>query len=520
MESDNISKMYWRKRLFLFLLLATAFRLSAQLPNGSVAPNFTAQDIMGKTHNLYNILDSGKIVILEISATWCAPCWVYHTSHALQDLYAAHGPAGDDKLRVFWIEGDPNTNLNCLYGPAGCNGGSAGNFVAGTKYPILDNTAIANSFQITYYPSIFVVCPNKKTYEVDPISADALWEKARQCPVAFGANNAGVFQYNTGTELYELCGTQAFAPSFALTNLGSTPLTAATIELEWNSNTLQTLQWTGYLSTYGEAAISFATQNLSNSGTLKTTIKNINNGVNDDDFSNNVRNDNFALAQNFNTTQVLLKIRTDNYGEETYWEVRDDNGGVLAHGGNQDVGPDGGGAFPLGTPIGPGAYPNLALIRDTLDLPTNGCYSIHFSDAYGDGICCDFGIGYYKLYNLDNPTAPLIVGDEFEDYSRRAFGAGTVSATQNLTDDIAVQVFPNPASDFLNIDIESPLASEITGTIFNALGQLQHRFSVEKSTLGGTDWQFPLSGWPDGVYFICLKIGDRSLTKTFVVRKL
>jgi len=509
--------MSWRKLLFPFLFVALAFRLSAQLTDGSVAPDFIAQDIMGQTHHLYDILDSGKIVILEISATWCPPCWVYHTSHALQDLYAEHGPAGDDKLRIFWVEGDPATNLNCLYGTAGCNGGSAGNYVAGTPYPILDNSAIANDYQITYFPSIFVICPNKISYEVDPLNTEGLWAKASQCPVALGTNNAGIFKHSSGTELHELCGTQDLGPSFALTNLGNAPLTAATIELKWNNNVVQTLQWTGNLPTYGEAPVTFANQSLSNTGILKTTITNINNGTGDDDFSNNVHNDNFSLATQFNTTQVLLKIRTDNYGEETYWELRDDLGLVLEHGGNQDIGPNGGSGFPLGTPIGPGTYPSLTIIRDTLELPANGCYSIHFSDAYGDGICCDFGTGYYRLYNFDNPATPLIFGGEFGAYSRRAFGAGAVSATSDLTQNVGLQLFPNPASDFLRIEIEAIPNVEISGHVFNSLGQLQHEFPSEKAEIGGNDWRLPVFNWPSGLYFLQLKIDGKPITRTFVV---
>lgn len=499
--------------------LVLALRLSAQLPDAAFAPDFTAQDITGQTHHLYDILDSGKIVVMEISATWCGPCWVYHTSNALENLYQAHGPAGDDKLRVFWVEGDPTTNLNCIYGPAGCNGGSAGNYVAGTTFSIFDNAAIADSFQITYYPSLFVICPNKKTYEVDPLNASDLWEKAQQCPVASGTNNAGIFQYELGTELTELCGVQELTPNFALTNLGLSPLTAASIELKWNNNTVQNIQWSGYLPTYGEALVSFANQGVSNTGILKTTITNINNGTGDDDFSNNVRNDHFSLAQQFNTTQILLKIRTDNYGYETYWEVRDDFGVVLEHGGNEEVGPNGGGEFPLGVPLGPGTYPDLTIIRDTIELPANGCYSIHFSDAYGDGMCCDFGNGYYKLYNLDNPGTPLISDGEFANYSRHAFGAGAVSTTQETAQVAGVQMFPNPALDFLNIEIETLLATEISGNVFNALGQLRHSFLPEKAMPGGNNWHLSLSGWPEGVYFLQLKMGGENLTRAFVVGK-
>jgi serine/threonine protein kinase HipA of HipAB toxin-antitoxin module len=49
--------------LFTALLLATVS--SAQLPDGSIAPDFTATDIDGVEHNLYDLLDEGKKVILE-----------------------------------------------------------------------------------------------------------------------------------------------------------------------------------------------------------------------------------------------------------------------------------------------------------------------------------------------------------------------------------------------------------------------------------------------------------------------
>lgn len=516
-EMDKISKMNWRKHLVIWGLLIGAFRLPAQLPNGSIAPNFTAQDITGQTHVLYDLLNAGKIVVLEISATWCPPCWVYHNSNALQELYNTHGPSGDDKLRVLWVEGDPNTNLNCLYGPAGCVGGTAGNYVAGTSYPIIDNAAIASAYQISYYPTIYIICPNKKTYEVQPLPAEELWEKAQHCPVAHGTNNAGIYQYSTGMDLSEICGTQEITPTFALTNLGSAALTEATVELRWNNDLVQTLQWSGYLGTYAEAPIFFESLSISDNGLLKTTITNINNGTGDDDTSNNVRNDAFTRAAQFSTTQVLLKLRTDNYPEETYWELRNEYGTVLDFGGNTLVGANGGGAFPLGPPIGPGTYPKLTIIRDTLNLPSNGCYSIHFSDGYGDGMCCGFGAGYYRLYNLDNPGVAIISGGEFGAYSRRGFGAGSLSSTEQPLQLADIQVYPNPASDVLHIAVDAPVGKDISGNVFNTLGQLQHRLPLEKAETGGNDFLLPLADWPTGLYYLHLKIGETSVTRAFVV---
>ncbi|HLP93215.1 MAG TPA: T9SS type A sorting domain-containing protein [Saprospiraceae bacterium] len=498
----------------IFLMVV---RLSAQLPSGATAPDFVAQDIYGQTHHLYDILESGKIVLIEISATWCAPCWVYHTSQALQDLYAEHGPQGDDKLRVFWVEGDPSTNINCIFGEPGCNGGTAGNYTQGVDYPILDNAAIANAFQISYYPSLFVICPNKRVYEVEPLGPEDLWEKANQCPVAYGNTNAGIFEYYSGTQLDEICGFQEIAPNFLLTNLGSSPLTQATIELSWNNNTVQTLSWTGNLYTYGEANIQFAPLTVSNSGTLSVNVSGINNGAGDEDLANNVRSDNFSQAKSFNTTQVVLKLRTDNFGEETYWEVRDDWGSVLEFGGNQEVGPNGGGAFPLGVLPGPGAYPSLTIIRDTLDLPANGCYSLHISDGYGDGMCCNFGSGYYRLYNLNDPTTPIISGGEFDNYDRRAFGAGVLTSTDSPAELQQLALFPNPASTELYIELETPEVIPVSFRIYNAYGQLF--WTLEEPSAARGLWQAPTVDWPAGVYFLQASAGNQRTVRVFMVEK-
>lgn len=498
---------YWVFFLFFWLFAQT---VGAQLPSGSVAPDFMVTDINGQQQHLYDALNDNKIVILEISATWCPPCWAYHQSQALQDFYAIHGPDGDDKARVFWVEGDPSTNLACIYGQSGCNSSSSGNFVAGTQYPILNSAAIANAYQISYYPSIFVICPNKRLFEVDPLSAEELWEMAQACPVASGANNAGIFSHDPGYDLPEICNTVELSPAFTMINLGTAPLTSANIIIKWDNVTVQSINWTGYLPTYGEAEIKFDSFLVHDAGSLNTVISSINNNAGDDDFSNNYINNNFSGSKHFEQTRVVLKIRTDNYGYETYWELHDDLGNVLEHGGNQLVGPNGGGAFPLGVGIGPGSYPSNTLIKDTLELPAGACYSIHFVDAYGDGMCCDYGNGYFKLYNIDNPALPIIFEGEFKAYDRHAFSAGALSSSSKdlFTADIDVQLFPNPASEVLNIDIETVRPENLKLKVVNALGQRVLQRASEQLKAGSNSLQLRLDGLPDGLYFLDLSTGN------------
>lgn len=167
--------------LLISLCLLTSLAAFAQLPPGSTAPNWTMTDINGTSHTLYNYLDNEKVVFLDFSATWCGPCWNYHNTHAFKDLYNMYGPPGSNKVMAFMIEGDEDTNTACLYGPTGCVGGTQGNWVSGTPYPIIDDHTMVSAYGIGYYPTIYGVCPDKKIYEVGQVPEQQLWDFAKGC---------------------------------------------------------------------------------------------------------------------------------------------------------------------------------------------------------------------------------------------------------------------------------------------------------------------------------------------------
>lgn len=508
-----------------FLILLFAHRLSAQLPDGAIAPDFQATDINGQTWKLYDLLAQDKVVLLEISATWCAPCWSYHKSKAMQNCYAAHGPSGDDRLRVLFVEGDPGTNIDCLYGLPTCTIGSPGDWVTGTNFPIIDNAYIADLYQIKYYPTIFAICPNKKVYEIGQLTSSELWQKALTCPVANGSHNAGIFDYSPGTELREICDTLPVSPHFNLINLGSNPLTSASIDLKWNAQTVQHIDWSGNLSLYGETLIRFDSLSIAQPGQLVVSVTQVNDTPYEADTTNNIRSDVFKTSTTFSSQEILLRIRTDNFGEETYWELRDETGKVLDSGGNKAVGPNGGG-IPWGIENGPGAYDDNALIRDTLLLPAGGCYSLHFVDAYGDGICCEYGTGYYRLYNLNSPTSILLSGGDFGEYDHRAFGAQpSIVSLDNLPTaqpGLDLWLYPNPATEVLHIDAITPKPTEIQFAVFNAMGQLVQEVDPKQCTpsADGQALRLDIQGFPQGLYVLRAATASGEVrSQTFVITR-
>ena len=193
-----------KKNLFFTLtaLLFTLFSYQAksQLADGTIAPDWTLKDINGVSYHLYDYLNAGKTVVIDISATWCGPCWNYHTSGALDAFYTAHGPSGDNTAMVFFIEGD-QSSLACIQGTGSSCGNSAGatqgNWTTGVAYPIIptyapNGNAVCTAYNITYFPTCYMICPaDKRIKDVDQYTTAQLNTAMAACPSLTVAPVAG-----------------------------------------------------------------------------------------------------------------------------------------------------------------------------------------------------------------------------------------------------------------------------------------------------------------------------------------
>jgi SprB repeat/Secretion system C-terminal sorting domain len=204
------------KVIFSVLLCGLLCHASqAQLNNGATAPNWMMSDINGNSHTLYDYLNNGKAVVLDFSAAYCPSCWSYHSSQALKNFYNTRGPsAANYQAHVFFIELLPNNTTGCLYGPSGggtpyqpCTGsGSAGNWVSGTPYPIIDNSSQNGPYNIASYPTILMVCPNKATYAIGTQTAAQLDNSMQTlCGITPGGGSASPLSYQVSNVTHNSC---------------------------------------------------------------------------------------------------------------------------------------------------------------------------------------------------------------------------------------------------------------------------------------------------------------------------
>lgn len=172
-----------RKQIrLLAVALFASFHSFAQIQDGSTAPDFTFTDINGNTHNLYSYLDQGKYVAIDISATWCLPCWNYHEENVMDSLYELHDAPGDNTWKVLFIEADGTTNSDDLNG---LTTASQGNWVQNSNYTIIDPPTgvplsnFSNAYELSFYPTFFLICPDKRVFQTGlngPRPTVEMWE--------------------------------------------------------------------------------------------------------------------------------------------------------------------------------------------------------------------------------------------------------------------------------------------------------------------------------------------------------
>ena len=465
---------------------------SAQLPDGSIAPDFTATDIDGVEHNLYDLLDEGYQVILDFSATWCGPCWSYHEAGTLQDLYETYGPDGTNEIRIFMLESDDTTTDADLNGTGG---NTQGDWVTGTTYPIIDNASnIFDSYSNTYYPTIYTVCPSRILSESGQASIAGHTEvfQSNACAAASLPNDAALVSYTGETVA---CGDSPITLSVNLMNQGLENLTSCTITAYDGTTAVGSTDWSGSLETYAIEDVVVTTTALDGSTDFDFTITS-----SDDNADNNSATSGMVNVSEQTTNNIRFTLLTDAYPGEISWGVYDENGNAVEEvNGYADQGAE--------------------FIYD-MNLPF-GCYVFRIADAFGDGLHASWynGTGPDGSFSLDamdgnNVDQNLITYASPDEYAfiEFPFEVTSVSSVDEASLMETVAMFPNPTQGFTNVQFSSAKAGRATLEVLNLIGE--RVISQDFGTLPAGEHRLALDlgSVKAGIYLVNLNAGGETST--------
>lgn len=478
------------RTLLASLSLTVATMANAQL--------WTATDIQGVSHTLQDHLDEGRAVLVDVSAHWCGPCWSLHNSHALEKLYQEFGPNGTNDLMVFWIDGswDPPSSMTLLNGGAG----SQGNWIAGTSYPIFGPDGQGLDLIETYlgsatsysFPTLYRYCPGAASATSFGVSSSTTWLTLYQnlrngCSAAFtnGSNDATLL----GADDLKLCPGQA--PTVYLHNMGTSPLSSATITMMDGSEVLSTFDWTGNLARWATTAIEFPDVDISSATALRAVVSQPN-GQPDDHPQGDSQEYPYVMAPEAQMSTVRFQLRTDSWANETKWKLFNSSNQMIY----QDP---------------PGNYANNTTYEYWWELNPNDCYRLEVTDSYGDGL---LGQGFYKLFSGGNVFAQ---GGSFGTLDKVPFKTGTAVGVVENTLDRGLAVYPNPSTGRVNVDLDLPAAARVSFTVTNILGAQAHQSTMAMAA-GAVTTVLDLADLAQGTYTLSIladgMIATRKITIT------
>jgi len=283
------------------------------------------------------------------------------------------------------------------------------------------------------------------------------------------------------------CGDTTITPSVSLTNYGFNPITVAEMTWQINDGDIQTINFNGTLSQNQTQTFTLDPIDLTDGSYIFNASLISVNGVIDQNTQNNEAATSFDIGGNeYLTQQITLELLTDDYAEETSWEFREIGGAVLDSGSYNQ------------------SDDNTTFI-ETFGVVQDNCYEFEIFDSFGDGICCEFGEGFYTL--TTDSADVIIDGGEFSSSEITEISIGEELSTGDAFLS-SISLYPNPANNEITLSIGD--TNDISSyRVYTTFGQL-----LQEGTLQKNKEVISVSRYTVGIYFIVVKNTNTSVEST------
>lgn len=466
----------------------------------------TLTAIDGEVYDLGQLQTDNTIIIFDFWATWCGPCLA--SIPALEEIWDAHGPLGDQTYMIFSIETDQaTTNEQAIIDQYGI----LNPVIIGDANTSVKSSEFAYGGSIPYFT---VVCPDGSwTDRTGGVSNPAdLTGLATSCNVTTSiVNDARMFKVNIENVCPE---TSTWTPELELKNIGSAALTSVTIEVLIDGTLEETINWTGNLASGASEMIQAKPVVYTGVGTQEVVAK-----ITTAD--ENALNDEARATKSFTISESLdiqLELIIDSYPEETGYNIKDESGTVL---------------FTAAAGAYAGASSNPII---DITLPNfEKCYTIELTDSYGDGsggiiiknsegdIFIENKKAYSTLQENKLYTSKDSDGDGFTDVVEDLTGSKKDDVNNTPENynvgiiDVAnvtlFKTYPNPAINQLTVEVSTVNNEEIYVELVDVLGRV-----VNTNTITDDKTTFNTSTLTKGIYLVNVKnnLGTLATSKVIV----
>lgn len=281
---------------------------------------------------------------------------------------------------------------------------------------------------------------------------------------------------------------------FILTNIGVDPLTSVRFSAQIAGAT-QEYEWTGELPSGDNTKMDFSMEVPYGSFNGTLSIIEANGQPFESSKSFAAESQEWAVIEcEGETTSIKVYIIQDQWGEQITWDIINSAGDIIANGG------------PYQHLIGSGA--TQANVENVTDIPVNECYLFRIYDSNNNGICCNYGNGYYYIKDANGNR--IIEGDgEFGSMASHLISiVGNTTSVEAVSQE-SLKVYPNPANDYLIVE------GEMTSVeVYNAIGQ-----RMLAKVVNGNSTRINLSEFNNGIYFLRVNNNGEVTTRKFSVNR-